>query len=206
MEPNDKEPAPAANRAPVVKNLHVEKLVEFYTAIADALIYAGLSGNQLNSIFAGHVHIECVECGFELSGNDLSVLTLTPAETRLDDPRLARLRQGYCGRKDCNSKYFTVTLSPHPELDWAGVIARVESHGSSPVSDQAESPMGGSPMIRADRTPSAFSKPHVRLVAGIAILLALLLGKYWLSNGTLPGFSPKPKYQVDPASLIQDAR
>jgi len=206
MDPNDKEPAPAAIRAPVVKNLHLEKLVGFYTAIADALIYAGLSGNQLNSIFAGHVHIECVECGFELNGNDLSVLTLTPAETRLDDPRLARLRQGYCGRKDCNSKYFTVTLSPHPELDWAGVIAQVESRSASPVSDQTAAPVDGSPIVRADRPPSAVSKPPVRLVVGIVILLALLLGKYWLSNGTLPGFSPKPKYQVDPASLNQDAR
>jgi hypothetical protein len=190
----------------IVKNLHVEKLTGFYKAIADTLIMAGLSGGKLNEIFAKHVQIQCVECGIELTGDELSVLAMTPPETGLENPKLERLRQGYCGRKDCSSRYFAVTLSPHPDLQWAEVIARIEQRDASPSPTQPAAGSPGSPAVFMDRPKSPWSASRIRLWVGVVILVVLLLCRYLMSTGSLPGFSAEPKYKVDPASLNQDAR
>jgi hypothetical protein len=192
--------------APIVKNLHVEKLTGFYSALADALINTGLHSGQLNAIFAQKVRIQCVECGIELTADELSVWTLSPAEARLDNPKLERLRQGYCGRKDCPSRYFAVTLSPHPELNWSEVMARVEN--PEPTETQSPTAAGTSPSapVSAGQHQSPWTKSRIRLLVGVIVLLGLLLCRYLMSDSPFPGFKSKPKYTVDPASLNQDAR
>ena len=55
-------------------------------------------------------------CGISVTGTELTVLALAGRGESLADPRLARLAQGYCCRRGCDSYYYLLELKLHPSL------------------------------------------------------------------------------------------
>src|SRR5438128_11353271 len=112
--------------APDVVQVRVDSLASLYSRLAAALTEAGLSGSQMNEIFSKHVRAECGQCGIQITGDDLGRIAVTDATTEPSDPKLDRLRQGYCARNGCDSHYYCIHFSAYPNVDWANIRERAE--------------------------------------------------------------------------------
>ncbi len=189
-----------ADASNIVRQIHLYELAGFLSALAGGMAKAGLPTGQLTEVFSRQARLSCVDCGINLTGEELMTLALSQPDARMDQPKLARLRQGYCARQGCSSHYYTLTLSRQPGLDWAALLTAMEAPPEAPAADAAAPIKAAQGWARLIRNTN-----FIRLSIGLAILVVLLVCKYLLAGGSLPGFGHKHKYEVDPKSLIHDA-
>ncbi len=186
--------APPSDRVKV----RTDGLAAFYAALAKVLTEAGLTGAQLNDVFTRSVSAECVQCGLPITGEEIGQLALADPQAELANPKLKRLRLGYCGGPGCNSYFYTVKLAAHPDVNWATVIAKVESQ-TAPVEHLP------SEVSELTLPPTKKRTVLVRVAVGVVIILVLLLIRHLMTGGTIPLIHHAPKYQVDPSSVSGDA-
>lgn len=190
--------APMASAQSETRELNLRDLPAFHAALVAALAEAGFTGAQLHEIFEAHVRGECLQCGSPASGAELAHATAVGAGTAADlSPRVARLAQGYCGRKDCPSHFFRLTFLSADGLDWLKTLERADALGA--LRARVEK------LEQAAATTEHQAAGHRRLLLAGGVLAALLVlwaGKRLLSGQPLPGFQAKPKYQVEPDSLV----
>jgi hypothetical protein len=185
--------------APFTKQVAVDQLAGWHTALVRTLTAAGVTGDALNDLFARHVRAQCVGCGIQLTGEEIGRLTLGDAASALDAPKLERLRLGYCARKDCTCYYYQVVCEPHPKVDWARLWSGLEGQ---PLPNPAEAEAAAAPA--PDPLGRARRRSLVRAGIGLGVILVLLVLRHLWLGGTLPGFPRAPKYTVDPASLSEE--
>ena len=190
-------PAPMASVPFETRELNLRDLPAFHAALVAALAEAGFTGAQLHELFEARVRGECLQCGSPASGAELAHATAVGAADPGLHPRVARLAQGYCGRKDCPSHFYRLTFASAGDVAWEKLLERAAALGA--VRARVE---------KLEQDAAATERQaagHRRLLlAGgvLAALLALWAGKRLLSGQPLPGFQPRPKYQVDPDSLV----
>jgi hypothetical protein len=180
---------PSSDRVKV----RTDGLAAFYSALATALTENGLSGARLNELFAKSVAAECVQCGTALSGDEMGALALADPNAELANPKLRRLKLGYCGSAGCNSYFYMVSLNPYPDVDWSQIVAKVESR-TAPLEHEPVAV----PEIALPASPRR--KLFLRVAVGVLIILVLLLIRHVWSGGRIPLLQSAPKYQVDPAT------
>lgn len=175
--------------------IRVETLPAVYTMLVKALSETGLSGTILNEIISKHVSSACVLCGIEIKGDDLSAMTLARHSEDLSDARLARLKQGYCCRRSCQSYYYKLLFAPHPSVNWEKVFEK--------LIDTKAWDTGEPTQEQADRSRKALARRMliIKIAAGVGLMLMLLVVRHLMSGGSLPGLKREPKYKVDPASI-----
>lgn len=182
--------------------VRVDTLPAVYDALVDALKGGGLTAAELTDTFAEHVTAECLQCGLQVRGEELGRLGCAPAETPgADEGRLGRLRQGYCGRKDCNSYYYRIDFKEHPKIDWRKVVAGL---GNVQAPTPAAAPPAGTRVALI--LPLLQDRRVVRVAIGVAILVLLLIVKHFATGGRIPLLHKSPKYTVDPASVTEEPR
>ncbi len=180
----------------LTRQVHVEELPAFGADVASRLAAPGRPASELETIFAESIQAHCVTCGIELSGADLHQLALVDVHDPSAFPKLARLKQGYCGRKDCSSRFFLVEFLARPGLDWLAIL---EPAPAAPAgADPAALTKAG---LRSAAFQAARRKFLFRVGIGLAFVALLLLIRFFQRGGTIPGFTPEPKYRVDPASV-----
>jgi hypothetical protein len=139
---------------------------------------------------------ECVLCGLTVNG--LELLEAGASVGGVARPKIARLRQGYCARNGCESRFYRITFSPFPHLDWTRAFAQSDVvRGEQDEQVQAEAAEA-----RARRRAR-----HWRLAGrvgiGLGVLCALYLVRQWYLGGTIPLLREPEEFQTDPASLQQ---
>jgi hypothetical protein len=174
--------------------VRTEKLAELAAALVKELAGLGLSGLELNSVFHRSVSAACVQCATRVSGDELAELALAEPDAPFTHAKLKRLRLGYCGSAGCNSYFYTLVLAPHPEIDWATLLPKVEGLAAS-------SEKGALPVADLALPPSPKRQLARRIAVGVLIILALWVVRHVWSGGKLPLLERPPKYRVDPASL-----
>ena len=107
-----------AETTPSAPQVRVDALLAAYRAVVEAVKASGLSAAELSTVFSQHVSAECLQCGIQVTGAELGQLALASPEASPSEPRLARLHQGYCARKDCDSYYYRLLFVEHPKIDW----------------------------------------------------------------------------------------
>ena len=185
--------------------VRVADLRPLYEGLVTALRTAGLSGAAMNEVLARHLYVQCLQCGMQISGEDLRRLALGDVSVH-DDPRLERLHQGYCARRDCGSAYYGVVVRDYPKLDWPLVLKQAIDPASIPVA--AKEPADSQAAVDPAPGPSQpldytrlWRNPRFRLLAWIALAVTLLMAKLWIS-GTVPALLHRnPGFQVDPSSV-----
>jgi hypothetical protein len=175
--------------------IRVETLPAVYSALVAALGELELSGSILNALISKHVSAACVLCNIQVPGDDLSAVALAAHPDTLTDARLARLKQGYCCRRSCDSYYYNLIFAPHPSVDWRRIVGKL-SDAAAPVTAEKDAHKGEHP----SQSP-ARKRLLIKVAAGLGLVLLLLLCRHLLSGGSLPGLHRAPKYTVDPASL-----
>lgn len=166
--------------------------------LLQALGQAGVADEQLPGLFEASVAGECVQCGIRLTAEELLGLSETSPADGAANSKVARLRQGYCARNGCASYAYLLTFNAHPIVDWPKILAAVESAGHeqhAEVAAEAEAQQIGRREARKKRV--------LKIAAGIALLLLLLLLRQWITGGPIPILREPKKYTVDPASVVE---
>ncbi|HOX01048.1 MAG TPA: hypothetical protein P5555_01495 [Candidatus Paceibacterota bacterium] len=186
-----------ASSIDLTRQVHVAELPAFGADVASRLAAPGRPASELETIFAESIRAHCVTCGIELSGADLHQLALVDVHDPSAFPKLARLKQGYCARKDCSSRFFLVEFLARAGLEWPAVLEPAPAAAAA-ASDPAALTKAG---VRSAAFQAARRKFLFRVGIGLAIVALLLLIRFFQRGGTIPGFTPEPKYRVDPASV-----
>ena len=178
--------------SPDLLQVRVDTLASLYTGLAAALSESEFTPGQRNEILSQRVHAQCVQCGIHVTGEDISRVALATESASLRNPKLDRLRQGYCARNGCDSLYYRVHLGDYPNLDWVKIRKKADS---LPVAPQTDPKQGSG-------TPSTAARKRllIRVGAGVALAGVLLLWRQYLYYGYLPLLKRPHKYTVDPAS------
>jgi len=170
---------------------HVQNLSLFSQRLAGALNQSALGPDQLRAALRAAVSGECVQCGIRITGEELIELS-QPAETAESNPKISRLRQGYCARNHCDSYYYRLTFRPHPDLDWTRLLSLadlVNEAQPQPTAVQAET---------KKTTPGMEGRRLVgRLLVALAVLSLFLLVRQWYRGGRIPLIREPENFQVD---------
>jgi hypothetical protein len=176
------------------KELHspVNGLLPLRQRLVVGLAGAGVSGAALGELLERTVAAACVKCGLVVSAGELETAALAPSAEALTEPKLARLRQGYCGRQGCDSNYYTVRLAAHPRVDWDRVLLGPAESTPEP----APAPPTEEEAAAAAATERARRARWRRVGAGVALLLILLVIRHFLEGGRIPLLQPQPEYRT----------
>jgi hypothetical protein len=170
--------------------LRVDQLPAFHADLVRVLGEGGVDAAVLEEVLARHVVATCAECAIQVSGAELGLLAAS-GESSPADPRLARLRQGYCGRDGCESYYYRIQFVDHPKIDWTATVATLTNRAAAP------------PTTLVVHGPGA--ERRRTLLLGLALVLflgaAFMAWRFFFGADRIPMVNNEPKYKVDPASL-----
>lgn len=152
------------------------------------VIDASPEAPKLRAAVCEALHADCVQCAIRLNGADL--LSLNDEANR--DPRLERLRIGYCSRNGCDCHYYAVTTVPHADLRWPALVTPGDVLHSMQT-DEVE--VGGS-RVRIPLKDRV--RPYIRrtAIAVAALLLAFVIRQYYM-GGSIPFIRQPEEFRVD---------
>ena len=129
---------------------------------------------------------ECVQCGIRLSGSEL----LKFQEESSDDGRVERLRDGYCARNGCESRFYKVTCAPHPQVNWPGLL--------NPTYElTAEEKAASVANVRGRRFTNLRKKALVRTgILAVVLLIVFVIRQFYI-GGSIPFVRQPEEFKVD---------
>jgi hypothetical protein len=164
--------------APIARKVALAQLASFARNARAALTQAGIADLEHAGVFRAHVAARCCGCDARPSPEVLGAL-LAGAELDAGRPaeELERLRQGYCLRLGCESRFYELTFTPHPAVDWSAIGVEVETDAPRPAGGLV---VGTAQAVRAQLT--------WKLAVVVALLLAVLAWRQWWTGGSIPFF------------------
>jgi hypothetical protein len=179
----------------VTRQEHLQRLYPFCQALAKALARAGVVPKNSLEAWREAVAAQCVQCGIEVSGQELFALSQAPSP-ELDSAKIGRLRMGDCARKGCTSYYYRLVFRPYQELNWPEILAQVETITQEPAqktrSQSTSSHLELSSLWRLPVTR--------RLGAVFVLIVVLLLVRQWSIGGRIPWLHEPEKFLAAPDS------
>jgi len=128
---------------------------------------------------------ECVQCSIRVSGTDL-LKSGIPEEV---DPKLERLRSGYCARNGCDSNFYRVNCAPHPLLDWPKLLHREREITQTKVEEQK---------VEVDLARTARRHRNLlRTATVIGVLFLVIILRQIYVGGTIPLLREPEEFKVD---------
>jgi len=177
-----------------VVQVRIDALPACYQAILEALTLADLTAAELNDAFRQYVAAECLQCGSRVRGEELGQIALAAEMATEANPKLARLRHGYCARDGCDSYYYRLVFTEHPKIDWSKLASSLAQAAAAPAAPTLPPKRYGAASLWLENRRTR------RVLLGLGILLLLLVARHFVTGGKLPFVHPKPVYVVDPAS------
>ncbi len=170
--------------APIAHKLALAHLATFARNARMALSQAGLADLEHGGTFQTHITARCCLCDARLTPEVVAAL-FTGAELEPSRPaeELARLRQEYCLRAGCESRFYELTFAPHPKVNWAAVGTEAQPDAPHPSVGLAV----GEAVVRKT-AQSVRAQLSWRLAAVVMLLLALLAWRQWWTGGSIPFF------------------
>jgi len=176
----------------LVRQQPIQSLGRFSLALAEALNQSTSAPDKFRGAVLTAFSGECIQCGIRVSGEELLTLC-EPAEADETNPRVARLKQGYCARNGCNSYYYRLIFTGHPDIDWTRVLSQTEPQEAEHVKQADAECAAVEAAKRAVRRRMAG-----RVLVGVAVVALLLLIRQWFVGGTIPLVREPENFQVDP--------
>lgn len=171
-----------SHREPITRKLALTQLAPFAHGARAALSQAGVADLEHVRVFQTHVTARCCLCDARPSSEVLGAL-LTGAELEAGRPaeELARLRQEFCLRAGCESRFYELTFTPLPAVNWAaiGMDAQLKVPGPSVA-------LAVSGAVVRTTAQTIRAQLTWKLAAAVALLLALVLWRQWWTGGSIP--------------------
>src|SRR5688572_16421702 len=95
----------------------IRELADFITHLDEAIARQP-EPDKFRTAVVEALSAECVQCSISVPGSDLQKLP----RPEFSDPKLDRLRSGYCARNGCDSNFYRVIRAPHPQIDWPKLL------------------------------------------------------------------------------------
>lgn len=180
----------------VVQQVQIDQLVQYCRGLFQALGITQLTGTPIEEVVRQCLRANCVQCGQSLTGDDLLKLCLSGSETPNESvPAIhTRLLQGYCSRSGCDSFYYELRLSEHPDLNWASLIEEANRQKLQPASP-------ATPAIRRPERSWIKDRRTKNILYGLLVVVVLLVVRHFIMGGSFPGFRKAQKFQLDPSSI-----
>lgn len=174
-----------ANSQSQTVQMSIKDMREFIHNLG-GVIDASPDAPKLRAAVSEALLADCVQCAIRLNGADL--LSLNDESNR--DPRLERLRIGYCSRNGCDCHYYAVTTVPHADLRWPALVTPSDVLHSTQTDEAGESKVR---VPFKDRV-----RPYVRrtLIAVGALLLVFVIRQYYM-GGSIPFIRQPEDFRVD---------
>ena len=160
-------------------SVSIVELRQHFAQLLGALRSLDLPGNLLQSIVERGMQIRCVECAIPLSSDDLIGLVALESAVGPSPEKLARLRQGFCARNGCLSRFYDVRLLRVEGVDWDQVVVRMTEidSGALPVELPTEPALEHRPM---DRVRAG------KIALAVGLVLLVVAARQWLIGGRIP--------------------
>jgi hypothetical protein len=168
-----------------VSQMSIKELAEFSRSLAQT-ISKQPEPDRIRAAIDQALNAECVQCGIRLSGSELLKFE---GETS-DDPRVERLRIGYCARNGCESLFYRVTCGPHPQINWPGLLN--PAHELSAEEKAAAE-------LRAKKQATAKKRNKALLRGGVAVVVLLIVFaiRQIYIGGSIPFIREPEDFRVD---------
>jgi hypothetical protein len=177
----------------VVRPQSIHRLPRFLKAVFRAANLYEPADPSLADTLLHAMIAECVQCKLRIDGDDLRTLAAQP-DADGARPKLTRLRQGYCARNGCDSYYYNVVLSDHPNVDWLKLIEFAESTLDEP---ELEIQNDDAPAPRTLMDRVTHHRWMIRLGLGLTTLCLLFVLRQFYTGGTIPFIREPEHFQVD---------
>jgi len=175
---------------------HLQKLNTFCRALDKALARAGVVPRKSLEAWREAVGAQCVQCGIEVSGQELLALSQPPS-AELDSAKICRLRLGDCARKGCTSYYYRLTFRPYLEVNWPEILAQAETIKDEPAEQAPSKPARSTPGLSI-----LWHLPAISRIGGVFLLVLLfLILRQWYIGGRIPLLREPQKFQAAPDSI-----
>lgn len=174
--------------------ISIERLPRFYSALVQAFGESGRGGRELDELLSSAFQGRCPECGITMTAGELAQIVLGDEHTPLGQPKLDRLRYGYCARNQCKARSYLLQCQTTAGVDWPKTLARAEeilNQSAQTESASAASPRTGVKLLELWRRLPARQQRQLLVLAGLGLLLA---GIHWYRSGAwIPGLTPKAR-------------
>ena len=168
-----------------VSQMTIKELAEFSRSLA-AAISMKPEPDRIRAAIDTALSAECVQCGIKLSGSEL----LKFEEETSDDPRVERLRIGYCARNGCESLFYRVTCAPHPQINWPGLL--------NPAHElTADEKAAAESLAKRLSLAKLRNKTFVRVGIAVAVLLIVFVIRQIYLGGSIPFIREPEDFRVD---------
>ncbi len=178
----------------ITRQEHLQRLPAFLNALSQSLESALPNGPKAGELLRTALDAECVQCGMRLNGEPLAILALPAPAALPQDPRVMRLRQGYCARNGCDSYYYRLQFRPVSGVSWERVLAAAADRAWEEPATEARPP------CRALWGPDAFRQVARGLIV-LFVLGTILLARQWYLGGTIPFLRQPEKFEVDHSGI-----
>ena len=167
--------------------IRVPELHRLPTALIRILADAEIGGSRMDQVLSGAIHVECVGCGIRMPITELMALRCSPSAD--SNPKIDRLRLGYCARNSCSSQFYIISVGPDVGLDRGLMLDRLVAEIASSEAEPEELPVEDGP---PRESPFAGLIKKVALGFGGAAMLVLVF-IWWRAGAYIPGISKKPQ-------------
>ncbi len=181
---------------PIVREEPLPDLPQFCLHLAQALKRIVPDDARRATVVRTSLSGECVLCGQGVTGEELLDVGADESAAEPASPKMARLRQGYCARNGCDSRFYRLTFQPHPDLDWAQAF----SPPAVVEPEQSEEEKAAEAEALARKRAQRW-KLAGRVGIGLFVLGMLYIARQYYTGGTVPFLREPEKFQTDPASL-----
>ena len=168
-----------------VSQMTIKELVDFCRNLGETIARQP-EPDRLRAAIDQAWSAECVQCGIRLSGSEL----LKFREETSDDPRVERLRMGYCARNACESRFYRVTLAPHEQVNWPALLNPAYALGAEQKATVTSS-------ARRRSFAEFRQKALVRMVFFVFVLLIVFIIRQIYLGGSIPFVRQPEDFRVD---------
>ncbi|MBN9689170.1 MAG: hypothetical protein J0M24_02940 [Verrucomicrobia bacterium] len=166
--------------------IRIPELHRLPTALIRILAADGIGGAKMDQVLSSEILVECVGCGIRVSIAELMALRSSPPDD--SNPKINRLRLGYCARNSCLSQFYGISVGRDvgldPELMRERLAAEIASSKPEPEELTDDESPGKSPS-------SDLIKRGALRIGGAALLVVVFF--WWRAGAYIPGFSKKPQ-------------
>ena len=184
------------NFEPIIRQEQLHGLPHFCVNLAEALKRIVPDDARRTTLVRTSLSGECVLCGLSVNGEELLEVGASERAAEPANPKIARLRQGYCARNGCDSRFYRLTFYQHPELDWSQAFTQSETVQEEQREEAKAEVAEARALKRAQRWKLAG-----RVGLGLVLLCVLYMIRQWYTGGTIPILREPEKFRTDPASL-----
>jgi len=182
----------------VEHRVSIADLTRLRIPLARALGEAGIGGARIQELLTGALGAECPGCRIQVSSDELGFASPGSENGVPGNPKLERLRRGYCARNGCDSHFYVLKAAPVQGLDWSTVLTRMEALLRAPPEPEE--------IVQPSESEALLPRPALRdywaaldrrqraVVAGALSVILLTLCVHLYRTGVwIPGLSPKPR-------------